>query len=132
MLYQASYPSERNTYRPVNVAYSFFIEVDTFYLLIFSPRRVRGTQITALNPETRGNFFKFLLNQHPEHTEAKVIKIIQIIEDDFDRFYGNEWKMGVWDEWNSIDNVKCKSLINRLTPKDQNENFLLELKGTWE
>ena len=48
MLYQASYPSERNTYRPVNVAYSFFIEVDTFYLLIFSPRRVRGTQITDI------------------------------------------------------------------------------------
>ena len=61
MLREATYPSQHNGYYPVKVLYGFVLDDGISYLLIFSPKIVRGTQITGLSTQIRGDFFNLLL-----------------------------------------------------------------------
>lgn len=66
MLREATYPSQHNGYYPVKVLYGFVLDDGISYLLIFSPKIVRGTQITGLSTQIRGDFFNLLLKQCPD------------------------------------------------------------------
>lgn len=132
MLRETSYPSELNGSYPINVLYGFVLDSEISYLLILSPAVVRGTQITGLSTRVRGNFFNSLLKQRPDEFFSENVKVLQIIEDDFDRFYGREWTMNDWDTSIYIENERCNFFIEKLnlqTLDDSNQRKIQEFLG---
>ncbi|SDY86329.1 hypothetical protein [Acinetobacter kyonggiensis] len=129
MLREATYPSQHNGYYPVKVLYGFVLDDGISYLLIFSPKTVRDTPITGLSTQIRGDFFNLLLKECPDEFFSEKVKVIQIIKDDFDRFYGREWDMNQWHEATYVENSKCKFFIETLNLQTPDGSDQIKIQG---